>query len=118
MMSVAMLEAMSYELPVVTTNYYDNAEFVEDGRTGMVARHRRSLPPWDTSEYEVAKVLDAPDPEFVRGIVEKTAVLLEQPELRRRIGRAARNEVERGRFSLAHKNQQLKSIFDCAVGER
>lgn len=117
MMSVVMLEAMSYGVPVVTTNYYDNAEFVEDGRTGTVAPHRRNLPPWDTSEHEVEKVLNIPDPGFVRGIVEKTAVLVEAPELRRRLGRAARDEVENGKFSLIRKNQQLKSIFDQAVEE-
>ena len=114
--SVVELEAMSYGLPVVTTDYYDNAEFVEDGRTGMVVRHHGNLPPWDTSPREVREALRVPDPAFVRALVGKTAELIENPELRQRLGRAAREEVEKGKFSLERKNQLLKCIFDRAVG--
>ena len=41
LMSISMLEAMNYGLPVVTTDYYDNPEYVEDGRTGMIIRTTR-----------------------------------------------------------------------------
>jgi glycosyltransferase involved in cell wall biosynthesis len=114
LMSISVLEAMSHGLPVVTTNYYDNAEYVEDGRTGMIVPHRRNVPPWDTSELEVRRALEVSDPEFVQALVEKTAALIENQDLRRRMGRAARADVET-KFSLAEKNRKFKNIFDRAV---
>jgi glycosyltransferase involved in cell wall biosynthesis len=114
LMSISVLEAMSHGLPVVTTNYYDNAEYVEDGRTGMIVPQRRDVPPWDTSELEVRSALEVSDPEFVQALVQKTAVLIENKDLRRRMGRAARADVET-KFSLAEKNHKFKNIFDRAI---
>jgi glycosyltransferase involved in cell wall biosynthesis len=112
--SVSVLEAMNYGLPVITTDYYDNPEYVEDGRTGMIIPHHRHLPPWDTSEMKVRRALETPDPHFVKALVEKTAVLIESAELRRRMGRAGREDLEK-RFSLTEKNRKLKNILDLAV---
>ena len=117
LMSISVLEAMSYALPVVTTNYFDNHEYVADGRTGLIVAQRRRMPAWDTSELEVRRALERPDPNFVAGLAAQTAVLIENPELRYRLGQAARAEVET-RFSLAEKNSQFKRIFDQAVGAR
>ena len=112
--SVSVLEAMNYGLPVITTDYYDNPEYVEDGRTGMIIPHHRHLPPWDTSEMKVRRALETPDPHFVKALVEKTAVLIESAELRRSMGRAGREDLEE-RFSLTEKNRKLKNILDLAV---
>jgi glycosyltransferase involved in cell wall biosynthesis len=114
LLSVSVLEAMSYGLPVITTDYYDNPEFVEDGKTGMVIPHHRHLPPWDTSEREVRRALRARDPDFQKTLVETTAMLIENPDLRRRMGRAARAAIE-SKFSLAEKNRRFKAIFDAAT---
>lgn len=112
--SVSMLEAMNYGLPTITTDYYDNPEYVEDGVTGIILPHHRLLPPWDTSEMRVRRALGTRDPELVRALVQKTAFLIENAEVRRRMGRAARGAVER-RFSLSEKNRKLKNILDEAV---
>jgi len=114
LMSVSMLEAMNYGLPVITTDYYDNSEYVEDGRTGMIIPHHRRLPPWDTSEMKVRRALETPDSEIVRALVEKTALLIENAEMRQRMGRAARASLE-AKFSLAEKNRKYKKILDEAV---
>jgi glycosyltransferase involved in cell wall biosynthesis len=114
LMSVSMLEAMNYGLPVVTTDYYDNPEYVEDGRTGMIIPHHRHLPRWDTSEMEVRRAMEKPDADFVSALIAKTATLIENPELRHRMGQAARASVE-ANFSLTVKNRKLKAILDGAI---
>jgi glycosyltransferase involved in cell wall biosynthesis len=113
-MSISMLEAMNYGLPVVTTDYYDNPEYVEDGRTGMIIPHHQNLPPWDTSERKVRQAMAKPDPDFVRALVQRTSILIENAALRKRMGHAARASVE-SRFSLAEKNRNLKAILDEAI---
>jgi glycosyltransferase involved in cell wall biosynthesis len=114
LMSVSMLEAMNYGLPVITTDYYDNPEYVEDGRTGMIIPHHRHLPAWDTSEEKVRRALETPDNELVKDLVEKTAVLIENREVRQRMGHAARATLE-ARYSLAEKNRKYKTILDAAI---
>ena len=114
LMSVSMLEAMNYGLPIVTTNYYDNPEYVEDGVSGMVIPHHRNLPPWDTSERKVRRAIQTRDHSFTRALVEKTAVLIENADLRRKMGRAARARLE-AKFSLAEKNRTLGRFLNQAV---
>lgn len=113
--SVVVLEAMSYGLPVVTTDYYNNAEFVKDGETGFVIQHASRVPPWDTSPAEVDKALQVMDDKVITDLMKQTLILAESPELREKMGQAGRKEVERGQFSLEHKNRRLASILDEAL---
>ena len=45
----------------------------------------------------------------------KTSLLIENPDLRRKMGKAARWEVDHGRFSTEKRNERLKRIFDEAT---
>jgi glycosyltransferase involved in cell wall biosynthesis len=119
---VALLEAMSYELPVVTIDSWANAEYVHDGTTGLVAPRSRRLPyhfpgtvqtNFGTSEFE--RAIRVTDTAVVGALAERVRRLVDQPELRRQLGRAGRYEVERGRFSLASVNDRLRRVFDEAV---
>ncbi|HLC30031.1 MAG TPA: glycosyltransferase family 4 protein [Dehalococcoidia bacterium] len=117
-----VLEAMSYELPVVTIDSWANAEYVEDGRTGLVGPRSTKLPYYypgtsqvnfGTPQYNEAMRIT--DPKVVEGLAQRVGLLIEDPELRRQMGKAARWEVEHGMFSLAKINTQLGRIFDEAV---
>ena len=121
---VTILEAMSYELPVVTIDSWANAEYVEDGKTGLVAPRSRRLPYYfpgtsqanfGTTEYE--RAMRSTDAEVVAGLAQRVRRLIDDPEMRRRLGRAGRYEVEQGRFSLAVVNGKLKRVFDEAVDQ-
>lgn len=115
----AFLDAMSYELPIVTTDVWGNPELVEDGKTGLLvhypkaSRYIHDWVPYYHSRYE--DTFKEPDADLVRGLVAKLSLLIERPELRRRMGQAARREVEKGRFSLHKRNQALKRVLDEAT---
>lgn len=118
------LDAMSYELPAVTINAWANPEYVEDGKTGLVARSSTRLPYYypgtrqpNWADPSFRKAIRTPDPEVLADLVSKVGLLIENPELRRRLGRAARWEVDYGRFSLAAVNRQLAMVFDDAIGD-
>ncbi len=120
--TMVMLDAMSHELPVVTIDVWANPEYVEDGKIGLVARSSRKLPyyyadtfqpNWAAAEFREA--IRTPDPDVVGSLVNKVSLLIENPELRRSLGRAARYEVERGKFSLAKMNERLGRIFNEAI---
>jgi glycosyltransferase involved in cell wall biosynthesis len=116
-----VLDAMSYELPVIMTDVYANSELVEDGKTGLIVRgyekeryHIQDLvPPEFTPQRRQA--VNKLDHQVVADLVTKAIILIENKELRRQMGRAGRCEVEHGKFSIKKRNEQLKRIFDEAT---
>jgi glycosyltransferase involved in cell wall biosynthesis len=63
-------------------------------------------------DYEPMAVADAV---VVQGIVDAVSRLVEDRDLRARLGRAARNDVET-KYTVERWNQNLKNVFDQAVG--
>ncbi len=122
---LAILDAMSYELPVITTDVWANPEMVRDGETGFVVRKSEKvayytenfIPNWDYHpESQFMKSIKTTDPKVVAELVEKTSLLIENPELRRRMGKAGRQEIESGKFFIEKRNEKLRRIFDEATG--
>ena len=118
--SVTFLDAMSYGLPIVTTDVWSNPELVEHGRTGLLVHHPDSHRyiqgyvahhDWPAFKDAVRSV----SPALVRDFAAAVATLIEDAELRRRLGEQGRREVEEGRFSLATRNQRLKAVLDEAL---
>ncbi len=119
--ALAILDAMSYEIPVITTDVWGNSELVENERTGFVIKKSdlidhyvgNLIPNW-SSPTNLRKY-STPDPHVVSELVEKSIILIEDEYMRRRMGKAGRQEVEIGKFSLTRRNEKLKRIFDEAT---
>lgn len=121
---LAILDAMSYELPVITTNVWANPELVQDGETGFVIKKSKKVqyyienfvPNWDYHpNSKFMKMIETVDSRVVAELVEKTSFLIEDEELIRKMGRAGRWEIENGKFSLEKRNEKLRRIFDEAI---
>ena len=118
---LVILEAMSYELPVIATDVDCSPELIEHGRNGFLIKKSQAVPCWEETSSpgyttRFSKAVKTVDPKVVQELVEKTSILIENQELRRKMGRAARREVEHGKFSLENRNKILKRIFDEATG--
>ena len=117
----AFLDAMSYELPIVTIDAWANPEIVEDGKTGLLAQKSDSIPYYKESFLptfgtpQFKRAIRTPDPRVVERLAEKISILVDNEELRRRMGQAGRWEIEHGKFSVAKRNAKLKEIFDEAT---
>jgi glycosyltransferase involved in cell wall biosynthesis len=116
-----LIEAMSYQLPVVTTDVWANPELVSDGKTGLLisSPHLRRFTEGHVVYFEHpawAKHIRTLDPQMVDELEAKLSVLIENEGLRRQMGLAARQEAERGRFSIERRNESLSRIFDEAIG--
>jgi len=116
--ALTILDAMSYELPVVATNWRGNCEMVKDGETGFLIRPPFELTPDMPLTYEQKKTLFAhgPDMCLAKELAEKTSILIEDEKLRRRMGIAGRREIETGKFSIKKRNKKLKKIFEESIG--
>ena len=115
--ALTILDAMSYGLPVIATNWRGNCEMVKDGETGLLIRPPFGLNPDLPLPYEQKKILFArgPDMRLVKMLAERTSMLIEDEKLRRRMGIAGRREIETGKFSVKRRNEKLKKIFDEAI---
>jgi glycosyltransferase involved in cell wall biosynthesis len=119
--SVVLLDAMSYELPIVTTDVWGNTELVKDGGEGLLVHHPRAHEYTDGSVIHFGspawrRVIMSVDDELMRGIIRKTSRLIDDPELRRRLGSEGRKKVEHGEFSIQRRNEALKNVLDEAIG--
>jgi glycosyltransferase involved in cell wall biosynthesis len=115
--ALTLLDVMSYEIPVVATNWRGNYEMVKDGETGFLIRPPFGLNP-DVLTREITDMVSArsPDMHVAKELVEKTSILIEDEKLRRKMGIAGRREIETGKFSIKRRNEKLKKIFDEAIG--
>jgi len=115
--ALTILDAMSYELPVVATNWRGNHEMVKNGKTGFLIRPPFGLRPDLPLTREQKETLSArgPDMCLVKELAEKISVLVKDEKLRRRMGIAGRKEIETGKFSIKRRKEKLKEIFDEAI---
>ena len=122
-LGMAILEAMSYGLPVIARAVYDVPEAIKNMKTGILV----SSPPeladyfskvgekrWRRKQNTLLGIRKC-RPWLVKQIVEKASLLIEDTSLRRRIGQEARRLIEEGEFSIKNRNQKLKRIFDEAI---
>lgn len=120
-MSHVIIEALSYGLPVVTTDAWATPELIEDGKTGFLVHNPKATRFTEGTLFHfldpkyIREIMKGPDPQIVEGLVEKLSILIENYELRRRMGETARKEVNRGRFSLKRRNEKLLRILEAAT---
>jgi len=106
------LEAMSYGLPIITTDIWANPELVRHGETGLLVRH-----PY-TSTYNKClspNMTNKPNESIVKGLVEAISYLLEDESLRVKMGKKARSLVDNGPFSIESRNERLSRVLDQSV---
>ena len=114
---VSILEAMAYGLAVVVSDGWGNAEYVEDGRNGIVVRGRYGKCSWmDINGVlrEDYKPLFSSDPIVVKGLVDSLSALIEDRELCEKLGQTARKDIET-KFSMDNWNQGLAKALDQAL---
>lgn len=118
----SLLDAMSFELPVVTLDVWANGELVRDGTTGLLVPPSRHIPYYlpgtrhpNFGARSWMNAVRTADPTVITGLAGALTRLLDDPALRQRLGRAGRWAVEHGAFSLAARNAALTTFFDRAL---
>ena len=115
---VSLLQAMSHGLAVVTSDGWGFNEYVNHERNGLVVRGRYGKVSWADKEVgmlrEDYRPLYKSNPKVVRGLIKAVSLLVENRNLRRRLGRTARHDVET-KFNLERWNLGLKEVFDKAA---
>ncbi len=106
---IAMLEAMSMQLPVLTTAVGGIPEVVQEGVSGR-------LIPLRVDERDTARFMQRTESHFDETVSDTEAFvaaalpLIDHPEQRLRMGRAARATIET-RFSMQRMTRELEALY-------
>jgi glycosyltransferase involved in cell wall biosynthesis len=119
---LVILDAMSYELPIITTDLWATPEMVIDGENGFLIEKSKKInyylysciPNWG-SRANLKIIRNFTDPNVVAELAEKMKILIENEKLRRSMGKTGREIIEHGEFSIDKRNNALKKIFDDIV---
>jgi glycosyltransferase involved in cell wall biosynthesis len=115
------LEAFSYGVPCVGSNHFAVPEIITHGKTGcLVDCHSpycgtNFLPRYESPMYEGHPLVEEwkrPPEQYVGQVAEAIAHLVENPALRWKMSAAAYDEVSNGRFSVARRRRELRSIYE------
>lgn len=114
---VSILEAMSTGLPIVCTDDFTLPELVEDGYNGFLVKS-----PVHWYDYgkagkweEYLKLAKEDHPETVNELVKKISILIEDENLRKKMGENSFKLVDSGKFSIKERKKHLRKIYDEAL---
>ena len=111
----AILEAMAFGIPVITTNHFAIPEMIEDGESGLMIDIERYALQKMFRGYRVDR-LPAEFHEYVSDeLLERLLYLIESPVDRQRLAKNGR-EVVRNRFSFETRNHRMLDIYREALG--
>jgi glycosyltransferase involved in cell wall biosynthesis len=117
----SILDAMSYGLPVILSSMCGNPELIDNMKNGIIIDppnsqklyNKRGVPISYSNEFNT--FMRKTRPFMTKKIKENLELLIEDFSLRQKISKEAKLTIEKGEFSLEHKNKLLKEIFDEAT---
>ena len=118
---ISLLDAMSFEIPVIAMNIYDIPEVINHLKNGVLIS-----PPPQMKYYTKTKTPNDHSPNFINGMAkysehivkqleEYFVLLIEDTKLRKKLGMEARETIEKGEFCLENQKQNLFSVFEEAT---
>lgn len=112
--AMAFIEAMFFKLPIITTRFWGNDEYV-DNKNGMVVNtvdpnhiNEHNVPIYPKEVFDKIKYNQKTNSEKIVKAVEK---LIKNPSLRKTLGENGFNLVTKGKFSIDNKNKKLEKIY-------
>lgn len=118
---LAMIDAMNHYVPVISSDMFSAPEIVQDGKTGFVVTHPMKwhdesfVITYPTFEEFISKLKDFHNEAYISDLAEKVMKLLSNEKLRKKMGNAGRELVEKGKFSIDARNKILRKVYDQSL---
>jgi glycosyltransferase involved in cell wall biosynthesis len=122
---MVFLDAMSFGLPVITTDVWANKEIVIDGKNGTLLRPAESLvyedeyrnPQWSSKNF-VRKISRTTYDDVVAQLISSIHYLLDNDGLRMKMGEEAYQMTQDGPLSLRRRNVALEGFLSRACEDQ
>ncbi len=118
---MAVLEAMSYGLPIIVLDTYAFKDYIKDKYNGFLVKKsdkiggyfEKNYPNNVRTERFIEEIREV-DSEVINRLAEKLNLLIKNKKLREKMGKNGLKLVKT-KFSIKRRNMQLKKIFDEAL---
>ena len=114
-----ILDAMSYGIPIVTSDVWSNSEMIVNGYNGLVVNKSRIIPyyldyylPNFRGKDYLKAMKENYDARYINSLVKKVEILIKNQKLRKKMGGNGKKMVATGKFSIKERNGKLKKILD------
>jgi len=116
---LVFLEAMAAGIPCVGTDIFSVPEIIQNKKNGFLinspisdyeknGRHKDpGLSEEKVKKMDLSKVTNQ--------LIEKLSLLIENPQLRKKMGNQGRKMIKSGKFSITERNKKLKKIYEKAL---
>lgn len=119
---MAFLDAMNYNLPIISTDVFANKEMVQEGQNGFLVNFpSSSIAFYLSRQFDIQGVPsgirareDKISEKMINAFVEKIIILYKNRGLREKMGANSKKILLRD-FSLSGRNIELKNIFDKII---
>jgi len=114
---MAVLEAMSYGLPIVGLDTYAVRDYLEDKRNAFVVKPSKNIPyddpsyPTNTRSKEFVSAIKKIDRRVINDLTEKIGILINEPFLKEKMSNESLKIINK-KFSIEKRNKELKKLFD------
>lgn len=113
---MAILEAMAFGIPVISTNHFGIPEMIQDGVSGVLIDTTRFHCEQLFSDYTVRDIPSDFRDYMTDAVFHQMCRLIESVELRKSIGQAAL-DVARTKFSFYRRNASMREIYRQALAD-
>ncbi len=103
----ALIEAMSFGIPVVSVQGMAREEIIEDGKTGFIIPRLKNNSILNHNLFEKRKIIE--------NLINKTSLLIEDSKLRKKMSINCKEIIETGKFSIKKRNEKLQSIYEEVI---
>lgn len=110
----ALLEAMAFGIPVITTNYFAIPEIVEDQVCGYLIDTRKLDCDRIVRGYVVNQLPDDFRESMTQSVYECLVKLVASAQLRKQLGTAGM-AIARSKFSFATRNARMLEVYQAAL---
>ena len=116
---IVLLEAMAFGMPIVASNVFAIPEMIEGcgeyvNVDSISWYGKDKLFAWSSWEEFCKAAKNRDKPEIVADLVKVFGCMLEDSKKQREYGLNGKRKVEKGVFSINHRNKQLKQIYEEA----
>tara|TARA_Y100000310_G_C20643862_1_gene795485 strand:+ start:656 stop:1786 length:1131 start_codon:yes stop_codon:yes gene_type:complete len=110
----ALVEVMSFGIPIITVNGFARKEIVENGKNGFVIDISGGIKN-ENLRKKGEKIMVEKGEEVIKKMIKKAELLIKNKKLRNKMSKNCIEAIKNGKFSIKERNKKLEKIYEEAL---